>query len=100
MMDLAKLYRTDSEKFYQTMYATIDKLIDHPIKVNGYIDKLANDIYEYDINNGKKGYIYCLYNEVYQHYGKDVYKLGMTKNIKKRLTGYTTAYLYDSEIKL
>ena len=41
-----------------------------------------------------------MYNEVYDHYGDDVYKLGYAKDIKKRLVAYTTGYLNGSEIKL
>ena len=48
----------------------------------------------------KKGYIYCLYNEMFNFYGKNVYKLGETNNIKKRLNSYTTNYIKKSEIIL
>ena len=30
------------------------------------------------------GYLYCIYNEMYEYYGKHVYKLGETKDFKNR----------------
>jgi len=48
----------------------------------------------------QKGYLYCLYNEMFNFYGKNVYKLGETNNIKKRLNSYTTNYIKKSEIIL
>jgi len=47
-----------------------------------------------------KGYLYCLYNEMFQFYGDNVYKLGNTNNLKTRLHGYTTAYIQESTYKL
>jgi hypothetical protein len=49
------------------------------------------------------GYLYVIYNDCYQHYGKDFYKLGRTKNPIQRMSGYRTPfidksnYLYVSE---
>jgi hypothetical protein len=52
------------------------------------------------------GYIYILYNEMYNYYTQSddepntiIVKIGKTNDIQKRLTGYTTAYLKPSEIK-
>ena len=50
-------------------------------------------------NNSNEGYIYILYNEVFQHYGDDVFKVGRAKDVIKRLQSYTTPYLQPSEIK-
>ncbi len=47
----------------------------------------------------KKGYLYCLYNEMFNYYGDNVYKLGETANIEKRLPSYTTPYLVPPVIK-
>ncbi len=44
------------------------------------------------------GYLYILHNSIFKHYGDNVYKLGRTANIKKRLYGYTTSYIEDSEM--
>jgi len=47
----------------------------------------------------KSGYIYILYNEVYNYYGDNVFKIGKTNNIEQRLTGYTTSYIKSCELK-
>ena len=45
------------------------------------------------------GYLYCLYNKVYDTYGNSVYKLGKSINVKRRLGSYSTSYLNPSELK-
>ena len=45
------------------------------------------------------GYIYILYNEMFKFYGDNVYKMGKTIDINKRLTGYTTSFIEPCEIK-
>lgn len=42
------------------------------------------------------GYLYCMYNEVYEIYGKNVYKLGCTNDLVKRLESYVTPYIEHS----
>ena len=49
--------------------------------------------------NDNSGCIYILYNEVYNYYGDNVYKIGKTKDIYKRLSAYTTSYIKPCEIK-
>lgn len=49
-------------------------------------------------NTIKEGYVYCMCNEIFKFYGDDVYKLGNTINIKKRLSNYVTSYLNPSKI--
>jgi hypothetical protein len=49
------------------------------------------------MNNNTKGFIYCLYNPSFKNYGKNVYKLGKTKNLASRLANYTTGYIDKSE---
>ena len=44
-----------------------------------------------------KGFIYCLYNPTFKSYGDNVYKLGKTKNLSSRISGYTTSYVDKSE---
>jgi hypothetical protein len=48
------------------------------------------------------GYLYILYNEAFKQYsekyGDDVYKLGMTIDLKKRMKGYTTSFIDDCKI--
>jgi hypothetical protein len=46
------------------------------------------------------GFIYCLYNPIYKTYGNNIYKLGHTKNLNKRLNQYKTGYLEKSEYLL
>jgi len=58
-----------------------------------------------DLNNKVEknctaGKLYCLYNEMYQFYGDNVYKLGNSKDIESRLNGYTTSYIKPCELKL
>ena len=45
------------------------------------------------------GYIYIVYNEVYQHYGDNVFKLGKSKDVIARLKGYITSYVKPVELK-
>ena len=43
------------------------------------------------------GWLYCLYNDCFKSYGDDVYKLGRTNNIKRRLQSYSTSYIQPSK---
>ena len=45
------------------------------------------------------GYLYILWNPVYESYGPNVYKLGKTQNLNKRKSGYTTPYIEGSIYK-
>ena len=45
------------------------------------------------------GYIYILWNDMYKIYGNNVFKIGRTTDIQKRINCYTTAYIKPSEIK-
>lgn len=45
------------------------------------------------------GYIYVIFNEVYQFYGEHVYKVGKTVDIGKRALQYSTYYIKPIEIK-
>ena len=40
-----------------------------------------------------------MYNEMFRFYGDDVYKIGKSKDIAKRMTSYTTSYVKPVEIK-
>ena len=50
-------------------------------------------------DNIKSGFIYILYNEVFNYYGENVFKIGKTNNIEHRLKAYTTSYIKPCEIK-
>ena len=45
------------------------------------------------------GYIYIIFNDMYQLYGEGVYKVGKTSDITKRLAGFTTCYIKPVELK-
>lgn len=44
------------------------------------------------------GSIYCLYNEMYNYYGNNVYKIGKSGNIKNRLKTYNSGNANDIKI--
>lgn len=50
-------------------------------------------------NNSYSGYLYCIYNKMYDVYGENIYKLGNMKN-KNRMNSYVTPYIDSIEIKL
>jgi len=47
----------------------------------------------------KRGYIYCTHNETYFYYGENVFKLGETGDLDKRLAGYSAYAFVPSVIK-
>lgn len=63
-----------------------------------------NEVSEENIEDGEKdehisqGVIYVLWNPMFAHYG-ECYKIGRSRNIKQRLTQYTTVYPEKSEVK-
>lgn len=57
-----------------------------------------NDIYNF--YQPTKGYLYCLFNEIFKFYGDDLYKCGNSIDTDKRLCQYTTSYPMPSEILL
>ena len=46
-----------------------------------------------------EGYIYIMFNEMFKYYGDDVFKIGKTTDVGKRLNQYTTGYLQPPEVK-
>ena len=50
------------------------------------------------MSTNTKGYVYVLYNPMFEKYG-ECYKIGQTKNIKRRLHDYATPYPEKCEIK-
>lgn len=56
-----------------------------------------------EVNNvypaSEQGYVYVLYNEVFEHYGPNVYKLGKSTNPDKRLCQYTPSYMMPSKLE-
>ena len=49
-------------------------------------------------NQTEKHYIYVLHNSMFLHHGPNVYKIGYSKNIERRVQNYTTSYIDDPEI--
>ncbi|AYV82086.1 MAG: hypothetical protein Homavirus6_7 [Homavirus sp.] len=95
---LAKLYFSDKEKFINDTLNSISNIEDN-LELLKFIDELTIEIYNGSFDNGKKGILYCLYNKFYDFVGENVYKLGYTKNLKKRLSSYTTCYLENMVVK-
>jgi hypothetical protein len=92
--EIGKLFRTDIKEFTNQLTLILIPFKHNKLKFNNNIDEIVNSIYKYDLQIGKKGFIYCLYNEIYE---KDTYKLGLSKDPKSRLGSYTTAYPTDSK---
>lgn len=55
---------------------------------------------EYGIKNDCEGYIYCIYNSLYDIYDDKYYKLGNTINLETRFNDYNTIYFEPIQIKL
>ena len=51
------------------------------------------------MEEAKTGYIYVLYNEMFDFYGSGVFEAGKTKDIAQRVSAYTTSYIKPVEIK-
>lgn len=83
--NLSKLYHSSFNEFEKEFTKLIISNLhlgeNHIINI---INELSKHIYKYDLfNNGEQGYLYCIYNEVYNYYGRNTYKLGISKDIKK-----------------
>ena len=46
-----------------------------------------------------RGYLYVLWNPVYEKYGPNVYKLGKTVSLRGRKSSYSTPYIEESVYK-
>jgi hypothetical protein len=98
-MELASLFRTDSIQFAEKIGIQIIPILDDNVKLNNILNNLCKEIYKYDMLNGTPGYIYILYNKMFDQVGEDVYKVGETIDINSRIKGYTTCYIEPVEIK-
>jgi hypothetical protein len=99
IMDLALLFREDPTKFADILGKQITPILDDDVKLNTIIHNICIKIYKYDIQHGTPGYIYILYNNMFDHFGNNVYKVGETIDINNRIKGYTTCYIDPVEIK-
>ncbi|ARF09928.1 hypothetical protein Indivirus_5_51 [Indivirus ILV1] len=70
----------------------------HDNNINNQSSLLTNLTKEYLEIFKKKGKIYGIYNEMFDTYGKNVYKLGYSTNLKKRLNTYITCYVKPCEL--
>ena len=52
-----------------------------------------------DTKEIKEGRICIIFNDVFNYYGDNVFKLGKAMDIEKRLSGYTTSYIDNTEVK-
>ena len=65
-----------------------------------YRDIIDSNIESLKITCEKKiGYVYVIYNKMFERYGENVYKVGETKNIEKRKNGYRTGYIDKTIVK-
>ena len=46
----------------------------------------------------KKHYIYVMHNPMFLQYGPNVYKIGYSKNVERRMRDYFTSYIDEPEI--
>ena len=46
----------------------------------------------------EKHYIYVMHNPVFLHYGPNVYKIGYSKNVERRMHDYFTSYIDEPEL--
>ena len=49
-------------------------------------------------NQTERHYIYVLHNSMFLHHGPNVYKIGYSKNVERRIHNYTTSYIDEPEI--
>ena len=45
------------------------------------------------------GFIYVMWIDVFQHYGENVYKVGKSQDVQKRMQSYATSYVKPVELK-
>lgn len=50
-------------------------------------------------NVSDTGNIYIMFNEVFNHYGENVFKLGKSKDVIQRMNSYSTSYIKPVELK-
>ena len=68
-------------------------------KIITFTSLIDNLFKEYVLSNNQTGYLYCIHNKVYEYYGKNVHKLGRSKNVEKRIISYITGYIDPIELK-
>jgi hypothetical protein len=77
------------------------ELKEEPNKENKKVEELEEEILKLKsrlYKNKNTGYIYILHNDMFQHYGSNVYKIGCSNYPHKRLLDFTTSYPLPSKI--
>ena len=97
--DIVGFYFSDPDFFKKIFVNTITYYDNANADLDVALNQFIKNIFEYELFKVKQtGYLYCLSNEMFEIYGADVYKLGMTNNMKKRMTAYVTPYLEPCKI--
>lgn len=60
--------------------------------------KVRNDEFNKILLNEEKGDLYIKFNEMYNYYGNNVYKLGRSNNSIRRITDDMSSYIYPTNI--
>lgn len=60
---------------------------------------IISEFHKYIQYNKSTGFLYCIHNEMFDYYGKNVFKLGMSKDTHYRLKQYVVSYVSNPEIK-
>ena len=61
-------------------------------------DSIISDISLINDDFNNEGYIYVIFNDMFNYHGEDIYKIGKTNDINKRLNGYITTYINKTEL--
>lgn len=86
------------EKFLSTAYDEMLLIISNKLNENEK-KKLIIECLKTKLGIPKEGYIYCIYNELYEVYDTLIYKLGNTQNIKERVQAFNNGYIKECIIK-
>lgn len=92
---IKQFYKNTVNPYYMSLLYVL--IVDNNLKSSTDIERFF--VTKYIQQHHKSGKLYCLYNEVFKHYGDNVYKLGCSKHPNKRLGAYVTSYIESCEFK-
>ena len=98
-VSLMECKSNDKLKKYKELYLLLNDILNVKYCTKTLKDRInimIKNIKDTYINNTCipiKGKLYCIYNEMYKYHGDDVYKLGNSGDVDKRIQGYTTSYI-------
>lgn len=95
MDKLITLYHTNKQVFCNELTKEFSQLTDLT-QMNIYLDDLTKNIYYNMFNYNHAGYIYAIRHN---SFAKDIHKLGYTKNMASRVSGYKTG-MPDGQIQI